>query len=167
MFDLNSKGIIRLAVASGMILTNFMNIYGQDSSSINIKKNSIYLDGATLIYIGMSSLNYERSIFLSNHYKLFVGAGFGGWYLYPIPKEYVGFSIPVSLNSLIGSGNNYFEADFGVRHTFLSKRSDKDRFQYFPVINFGYRFQRSNGKGLIFRSFIGYSGVGIGVGKAF
>lgn len=52
MFDLNSKGIIRLAVASAMILTNFMNLYGQDSSSVNIKKNSIYLDGATLIYIG-------------------------------------------------------------------------------------------------------------------
>jgi hypothetical protein len=84
-----------------------------------------------------------------------------------LPEQYSGFSIPVSFNFIEGSGNNHFEADLGARYTFYSKESDKDRSPYFPVINFGYRYQRPDGKGLIFRAFIGYSGIGIGVGKAF
>ena len=167
MNKLKLRAILWPFLASVMILTNLLNCQGQDTISTTIKRNSIYLDGATFLYIGMASLNYERSVITSKHYKLFACAGFGGWYLYPIPKTYSGFSIPISVSNLIGSGNNHFEVDLGLRYTFLSKRSDKDRSPFFPVINFGYRYQRPTGKGLIFRSFIGYSGVGIGVGKAF
>jgi hypothetical protein len=70
-------------------------------------------------------------------------------------------------SSLIGSGNNYFEIDLGARYTFLREGSDKATSPYFPVLNIGYRYQRPDGKGLIFRSFLGLSGVGLGIGKAF
>jgi len=115
----------------------------------------------------MASVNFERTIIYTNHYRLNLNSGFGGWYFVPIPREYIGLSVPLSFNNLIGSGSNFFEADLGLRYTFLSERSNKDRFQYFPILNLGYRFQRPNGKGLLFRSFIGYSGLGIGVGKLF
>lgn len=130
-------------------------------------KNSIMVDGATAVYLGMFGLNYERTIVLKDHIRLILTTGFGGWYLLPLPKQYSGFSIPISFIFVEGSGNNHFEADLGLRYTFYSKESDKDKSPYFPVINFGYRYQRPDGKGLIFRSFVGYSGIGIGVGKAF
>jgi hypothetical protein len=146
---------------------NTVNVHSQEPLYPKKLKNSVHLDCATAFYIGMSSLNYERTFIYSNQYKLMLNTGLGGWYFIPIPKEYYGISVPLSLNNLIGSGNNYFEVDFGIRYTFLNERSVDDKFQYFPIINFGYRFQRSDGNGLIFRSFIGYSGLGIGVGKAF
>jgi hypothetical protein len=141
--------------------------YSQDTYTVESPKNSIHADAATLIYIGMYSVDYERTIILSNHYKLIFDAGFGGWYFTTISQENSGYSIPISINGLIGSRNNYFEIDLGARYTFFSDESDKNISPYFPVINFGYRYQRPDGKGLIFRSFIGLSGIGIGIGKAF
>jgi hypothetical protein len=153
-------------------IVTFLNLNGfnancQNSTFFRNRKNSIHIDCATALYIGMASVNYERTIIYTKHYRLNLNSGFGGWYFVPMPKEYIGFSVPLSLNNLIGSNNNYFEADLGLRYTFLSERSDKDRFQYFSILNLGYRFQRPDGKGLLFRSFIGYSGLGIGVGKLF
>ncbi len=49
----------------------------------------------------------------------------------------------------------------------ISKKYYSGKFSFFPIFNLGYRYQRPNGKGLIFRSFLGLSGLGIGVGKAF
>lgn len=141
--------------------------YGQGTVTVQNPKNSIHFDAATLIYIGMYSLDYERTIILSNPFKLTLDAGFGGWYFTTISKWSSGYSIPISINSLIGSGNNYFEMDLGARYTFLREGSDKATSPYFPVLNIGYRYQRPDGKGLIFRSFLGLSGVGLGIGKAF
>jgi len=150
-----------------ILLISSLNTYGQDTISIKNTKNSIQLDCATLVYVGMYSINYERTILQSGHFKMLVNAGVGGWYLTTISQWYTGYSIPFSLNYLIGSGNNYFETDFGIRYTAFSERSDKDISPFFPIFNLGYRYQRPNGKGLIFRSFIGLSGIGIGIGKAF
>jgi hypothetical protein len=80
---------------------------------------------------------------------------------------YYGYAIPLSINNLFGSGNHHFETDIGLRYIFFKHNSDTDRSPYFPIFNFGYRYQRPDGKGLIFRSFIGLSGLGLGVGKAF
>ena len=76
--------------------------YGQATVTVQNPKNSIHLDAATLIYIGMYSIDYERYIISSNHYKLALDAGFGGWYLTTISKWSSGYSIPISINSLIG-----------------------------------------------------------------
>ena len=151
--------VILLLVSSG--------VNCQETISTIIPKNAITADVATAVYLGMFGLNYERSIVLKNDIRLIFTTGLGGWYLLPLPEQYSGFSIPLSFNFVEGSGNSHFEADLGVRYTFYSKESDKDRSPFFPVINFGYRYQRADGKGLIFRTFVGYSGIGIGLGKAF
>jgi hypothetical protein len=150
-----------------LLLICTIEINCQDSTFIIKPKNSITVEGATAVYTGMFALNYERTLVLKDIYRVILNTGFGGWYLAPLPKQYAGLSIPLSFNFLEGSGNNHFEADLGVRYTFYNKESDKDRSPFFPVINFGYRYQRPDGKGLIFRSFIGFSGIGIGAGKAF
>jgi hypothetical protein len=150
-----------------ILLIGSLTTYGQDTISVKNTKNSIQLDCAMLVYVGMYSINYERTILQSGHFKMLVNAGVGGWYLTTISQWYSGLSVPFSLNYLIGSGNNYFETDMGVRFTKFSERSDKDKSPFFPIFNLGYRYQRPNGKGLIFRSFFGLSGIGIGLGKAF
>jgi len=115
----------------------------------------------------MYSINFERAIFLTDHFKMLGSVGVGEWYFTTLSKWHYGYSMPLCLNLLIGSGNNYFETDLGMRFTSFNKQSDKDISPLFPILNLGYRYQRLNGKGLIFRSFIGLSGIGIGVGKAF
>ena len=150
-----------------LLLTGTMEIKCQDKINNAKPKNSITIEGATAVYIGMVALNWERTLVLKDIYRVILNTGFGGWYLVPVPRQYSGISIPLSFNLLEGKGNNHFEADLGVRYTFYNKESDEDRSPFFPIINFGYRYQRPDGTGLIFRSFIGYSGIGIGVGKAF
>ena len=150
-----------------IILIVSFNVSAQNEPVVKKSKNTIQLDCATLIYVGMWSVNYERTILQSTHYNIIINAGFGGWYLTTISKWYSGYSFPLSFNNIIGSGNNHFEVDLGLRYTNLSDRVDNDRYSYFPVLNIGYRYQRPDGKGLLFRSFIGLTGIGIGLGKAF
>jgi hypothetical protein len=162
-----SKYFVKNLTACFILLFGSLIINGQDTIKVNSTKNSIYLDFATLKFIGMSSINYERTIFLSEHFKMLGNTGLGGWYLTSITKWYYGYSLPLCLNSLIGKNNNYLEFDLGMRYTYFGERSDKDLSPFFPILNLGYRYQRSNGKGMIFRSFVGTSGFGIGLGKSF
>ena len=159
------KYLVRYLTICSIILLSILNTNGQDT--IKHTKNSIFLDGSSLVYIGMYSVNYERAIFLNDHFKMLGSVGVGGWYFTTISKSYYGYSMPLCFNLLIGSANNYFETDLGMRFTSFSKRSNKDISPLFPIVNLGYRYQKLNGKGLIFRSFIGLGGIGIGVGKAF
>lgn len=159
------KYLVGYLTICSILLVNSLNTNGQDT--IRHTKNSIFLDGSSFVYIGMYSVNYERAIFLADRFKIFGSVGVGGWYFTTISKSYYGYSMPLCINFLKGSGNNYFETDLGVRFTSFSNQSNKDISPLFPILNLGYRYQRQNGKGLIFRSFIGLSGIGIGVGKAF
>lgn len=161
--------IIKHLVITSVLLITYVAGFSRTETVADTTRtrNTIHLDGASLFYIGMYSLNYERTIFRTDHYNLSINAGFGGWYFIPISQSYYGYSIPLSFNNLIGSGNNYFETDIGLRYIFFNDKSSNDRSPYFPVFNLGYRYQRPDGKGLIFRTFIGLSGIGIGVGKAF
>ena len=143
------------------------NTFCQNSSPINSTKNSIQINGATAIYLGMYSLNYEREIFSSGKCKIHADIGIGEWYLTNISSWYSGYSFPFSLNILTGSNNNHFQLDFGLRYTIFNEKSDSGLNPFFPVMNFGYRFQKPDGKGMLLHAYIGTSGVGIGVGKAF
>lgn len=98
---------------------------------------------------------------------MLINTGVGGWYFSNISKSYYGLSFPLSINNILGKNNNYFEVDLGIRYTSFSKHSDKDLSALFPIFNIGYRHQSIDGKGLIFRTFLGTSGVGIAIGKAF
>jgi hypothetical protein len=144
-----------------------LNASSQDSTRIVNRNNSIHVDVATAFYTGMYSINYERKIFEVNNFKMNIDIGVGEWYFTNISDWYSGLSVPFYLTGLIGSNKNFFQIDVGMRYIEFSDKSDKDIYPYFPIFNLGFRFQRPDGKGLIFRSFIGFSGVGIGIGKAF
>jgi hypothetical protein len=80
-----------------------------------------------------------------------------------------------------GSMNNHFEADLGI--AFLFKETvTVDALGYDPdeeaipvpskikgsifIFNLGYRYQKPDG-GILFRTYIGLQGIGIGLGYAF
>ncbi len=130
-------------------------------------KNVVHFDYASFLYIGMYAINYEQTIYQTNHNKISATGGIGQWYLTTISQWNYGYSVPVSFNFLRGSGNNFFETNLGIRYTFFNKKSDKNISPYYPVFNLGYRYQKPEGKGLIIRVYIGLSGFGAGVGKAF
>ena len=161
------KFVIRYLIVSTILIISSLKINGQTSIDEKAMTNSISFDCATFKYIGMFSFNFETKIAYSDHFKMLANVGMGGWYLTTISEWYVGPTIPLSFNILVGSGNNYFETDLGMRYTSISKQYYSGKLSLFPIFNLGYRYQRPNGKGLIFRSFIGLSGLGIGVGKAF
>jgi len=61
-----------------------------------------------------------KELFLwTDHFKMLGSMGVGGWYFTTISKSYYGYSMPLCLNLLIGSGNNYFETDFGYEAHFI------------------------------------------------
>lgn len=164
----NFRYYIRLLAMCIILQIIFLKANCQDTIRIIYIKNSIYVDCATLIYVGMYSFNYERTIFQTTQLKVNANVGVGGWYWTTISQKYKGYySLPFSFNFLIGSGNNYFETDLGTRYTVVREGTAKNKPPFFPIINLGYRYQRQDGKGLIFRSFIGFTGIGIGIGKAF
>ena len=141
---------------------------GQRKSEKAFPQHGLHLSGATIKFVGMYSVSYEHTLLGTEFYKMNLNAGAGGWYLTDVSETAYGYSVPVSVSNLLGNGNNLFEFDIGVRYTFFNDRSTKtDLSPVYPVINFGYRHQKQCGKGLIFRAFIGSSGIGIGIGKAF
>lgn len=150
-----------------LFLMSSLTSKGQDETDLDPPQHGLHVSGATLKFVGMYSVNYERSLLNAQFYKMNMSAGAGGWYLSKISEMAHGYSIPVSFNNLVGNGNNFFEFDVGVRYTFFNKNSIDDLSPVYPILNLGYRHQKQNGKGLIFRAFIGASGIGIGIGKAF
>ncbi len=151
-----------------LVLSNAFFSYGQNKPELKVARNSIHLSASLFQFVGMYSLNYERSIFFRDHIRISLGSGIGEWYYaIPISRPYYGFSLPLYTSALLSRNNNHFEIDLGLRYTLFSKGSNKDNSPYYPELNLGYRFQRIDGKGLLFRSFIGLSGIGIGLGKAF
>lgn len=138
-------------------------------------KNTISIEGASYVLIGNYSINYELTVLSTSNYDMNLSAGFGKWYVAPVTVIYYGNSIPVAINNVIGSGNHHFEVSAGARYTFIKVKNIQlfpfpevqEAPTVWPIVNLGYRYQNPTGKGLMFRCFVGLSGIGVGVGKAF
>lgn len=148
----------------GFLFLN-LNLFAQ-SGNIAFN-NAIHFDLASGKFIGMYALNFEKNVLQLNSFKMNANAGAGAWYLSTISNWYSGKSISLSLNNLVGKKQDFFEFDLGIRYTAFNKKSDKDISPFFPIVNLGFRHQKPKGKGLIFRTYIGLSGIGLGIGKAF
>ncbi len=159
--------LFKIVIIFLLLLSIPWKINGMDPDKQINKKNSIQIEGATLKYIGMYSITYEHLVLSLNSLNLFLSSGLGGWYFIPISQLYYGLSVPISINGIIGGRNSHFEFNLGLRYLFFNENSDEGISPYFPLINIGYRYQNPSGKGLIFRSYIGCTGIGIGIGKAF
>ena len=158
-------------------------IFSQETKPIEAK-NSIYFDVASMLYTGNYALNYERKIYSNQNYQSMISTGFGVWYSFnnfgSINLENLAssFSVPVTLNTILGTGKWRFECDFGVRlligkgwSTFQDSGVVKpnpifDDSVGRPIFNVGYRYQKPNGR-FIFRTFVGLGGFGLGIGSAF
>jgi len=163
-----NKSILFRAIVALLLLVNIQcEINGQDLDKQINKKNSIQIEGATLIYIGMYAVTCEHLVLSQKSLNLYLSSGLGGWYFTTISQLYYGLSVPISINGIIGGRNSHFEFNLGLRYLFFNENSDEFISPYFLLINIGYRYQNLSGKGLIFRSYIGSTGIGIGIGKAF
>jgi hypothetical protein len=159
-------------------------LFSQDAI-INEAKNTISLNCADIIVTGNYSLNYERCIYKGQKIRCLINIGYGGWYsFYNYQTNWNSIilysnSIPIAINCLTGIGNNHFEFDIGAQllpdKTWglffadgdqVGPKPDYNKSKVNPIFNLGYRYQRIQ-RGIIFRSFIGFGGIGIGFGYAF
>ena len=164
-----------------MVLISFARLNGQEKQSDTIKKcNAITIDCSTMLFSSELSINYERDLFSFYKSKTYLNIGIGRFALSDLVEYGISsYSVPVSLNNIIGSRKNYFELDLGLRYLFAirDKYGDNDNsFVFFmfnklrqknlyPIANLGYRYVGSNNG--IFRIFIGLSGLGLGLGYCF
>ena len=135
------------------------------------KKNSFLISGASSIMLnGMYSFDYERNVYQKGKFETLLRFGYGEWYFIDhgvFTNIINGNSINTSINGLLGESSHKFEINLGIRYIFLEKWEKERISQYLPIFNIGYRYQNPLGKGLIFRAYVGDTGLGIAVGKAF
>jgi hypothetical protein len=138
--------------------------YTQDRNA-EFSKNLVHFDFASAIITGMYSVNYERIILVKEDGIINLNFGFGRWYLLTSEHTESAYSLPIYTNLLVGK-NHHFELDLGVRVVFVDKPVELKKIDYFPIINIGYRFQK-HVNGIVFRSLVGLSGIGFGLGYEF
>jgi len=119
---------------------------------------------------GMISIDYERNLLYSNYFKLNVEGTYGKYYqtytkdaFQSLPSFH---SITSSINSLVGKKSHSFEFSLGARYSIINNDYYENINPLFPVLNIGYRYQNPYGKGLVFRTFLGTTGIGLSIGKA-
>lgn len=154
-------------------ITLYTNIHlnGQERE-YPIKKNIIKCSVASSgIINGMISLDYERNIINYKYLKFNIEVTYGSYseaythdYTQSIPRFN---SFTSTTNSLLGKGSHFFELSLGVRYSIINDTYYEHINPVLPVINIGYRYQNPFGKGLVFKSFIGTTGLGLSVGKSF
>ena len=169
---------MRICLIMIFFLTLTEGLFSQDTN-IKEAKNILSLNGADIIITGNYSLNYERSIYTGQGIKCLINVGYGSWYSLNNNLILSSSSIPISINCLTGHGNSHFEFDIGMQllpnktwKLFTDDGVDHGEDPYYikskviPLFNLGYRYQRIH-SGIIFKSFIGSGGIGIGLGYAF
>ncbi|MGB0950190.1 MAG: hypothetical protein ACPGU0_08825, partial [Marinirhabdus sp.] len=144
----------------------------QTDSIPSMSKNTVYVEGSTLIFINLVYVNYERKFFSSPSEKLHLYGRAGFAYI-----NFEGILSPSSDSTggllgatlLTGKKNHHFEGQaaifLGNRRKYHSSRTE-EYFQAIPLLDVGYRYQKPKG-GFIFKAKLGISGVGIGLGYAF
>jgi hypothetical protein len=161
----------RQLLFSMIVLLICQNAISQEAET-NLKRNLIKGSIASSGNINsMISIDYERNLIHTNKIKLNIEGTFGKYFQHHNSdsyQSYPGFpSVTSSINSLFGKRSHFFEASLGARYSFINDDFYNDIHSLFPVINIGYRYQNYYKKGLIFRVFIGTTGVGLSTGLSF
>lgn len=142
------------------------------SNTFPIKKNVIKGSAASMgIANSMVSIDYERNIVHSEHFRLNAEVTYGRFYRSYTENSYQRYpwfhSFTSSINSLIGGKSSYFEISLGIRYSVVNSYSYKNLNPYIAAISIGYRYQNPYGRGIAFKPFIGTTGIGLSIGKAF
>jgi len=135
--------------------------YGYPGTS----KFNVHIDFGTLLYTNSASVNLERHLVSSysgkTHLYARAGYGYAGLASYAGGKGGLG-----ALTLLTGSNKHHFELVCGVFMGNDSDYSTSNDFFALPIVDVGYRYQKP-GRSFIFRSKVGFLGLGIGLGYAF
>jgi hypothetical protein len=161
------KQFLLLMIVS-LICQNSISQETENQIRRNLIKGTIASSG---IANSMMSIDYERNIINTELIKFNIEGTFGKFfrsYTLDSFQSYPGFpSITSSVNSLLGKKSNFLEVSLGVRYSIIKDDYYKNINPLFPVFNIGYRYQNYYKSGIIFRVFIGATGVGLSTGIAF
>jgi hypothetical protein len=134
-----------------------------DDSLLPAARNTVYLEIATMLFVGGASINYERV--LTQHLSIRTGLGTGYYADFgdKVTKTAVGDM--VMLNYLIGGGDYHFEAGAGASLMYfkdgftggdLWAPVSPGQWNVMPAVAIGYRYQQRDG-GFFFRVGITYA----------
>jgi hypothetical protein len=130
----------------------------------------IHADMGLVGYGGVITFNFETRIWTNKkslQLRARSGYGYFGVGLYDDVREIKG--APLNLTALFGRRKHFFEVTAGGIlgvETLRSKYSVTKSIGFWPLIDIGYRFERSP-KGIILRAKIGTGGIGGGIGFGF
>ena len=160
---------MNILIKSFLILIVFIQLFtislnGQNNND-SLSENSIYIDASNLIITGSYSINYEKVIYHADNLVSNVNVGFGRWYLLTHEHPETATTIPLSLNLLLGN-KKFVEVDIGYRIIFVDNPNTFKKVDKYAILNIGYRYQNFKSD-LLFRAYIGITGVGLSIGKCF
>ena len=148
-----------------IIIQLFSLLLNGQNSTDSLYKNTIYVDGSNLIITGSYSVNYERVLYHADNLVSNINVGFGRWYLLTHEHPETATTIPLSLNLLLGN-KKFIEVDVGYRIIFVENPNTFKKIDKYAIFNIGYRYQDFKSD-LLFRVYIGITGIGLSVGKCF
>ena len=160
------KQILLLLIASLICLNSICQ--GREILKRNLIKGSVATSG---ILNGMVSIDFERNLVFKDFFKLNIEGTYGKYYQIHTKVAFQSYptfnSLTSCINSLIGKKSHFLEISTGVRYSIIKVDYYDDIKPFFPVVNIGYRFQNYYKTGLIFRTFLGTTGLGLSLGIAF
>ncbi len=138
------------------------------------KRNAIKLNATAIPSFNVSySIDYEYNILNFSFIKFNVEASVGQYFQLVNFRNHCCFhtiadcwSFTGAVNSLLGKKSHYLELITGIRYSLIDKQY-ANLYDWLPILNIGYRYQNFKCKGLIFRTFVGTSGIGVSIGKRF
>ena len=145
-------------------------INAQSDQAPGMSKTNLLLEGSTIVWYSVASINLERKFLSSDSEKIHLYGRAGLAYMDIVDifdDGFFDFGDEINLTAghlgltlLTGKGKHHFELSGGVWVPFVSDANVA------PIISAGYRFQKPEG-GFNFGAKFGILGVGIGLGYAF
>ncbi len=160
--------ILCFLIIGGITFSQNVNSTSNETEISDEVNHVIHTDIGSIIFEAFYSINYEVTL-KQNPEKSILRLRTG--FIYAFDTEFYG--VPLCLTALFGKSNRYFELTAGIAPIIINDY-EKDGFglsglynySIYPLIDFGYRYEPTNGK-LSYRIKIGTTGLGVGGGYAF
>lgn len=138
------------------VISNYT--FAQKTDINEIKKNTTYITGGSLLLINEVSLNYDVLLkkkekgFFKKYYSHFEVGSFVIYKFFDGSSS--GVSGSIGFIGLTGKNNNHFELGLGASiYAELRDSDDDETTDIFPSISLGYRYEGD--RGFVFRAGIG------------
>lgn len=158
-YNLTHAGSILIIGIMLLCSVSIADAQSTSETTTTLSKTVIYADFGGH-FAGQASINIEGRIYSGEKSTWYCRGGLGAAGIVMANGGPGGLG---ALTLITGKRNKHFEMNTGI---FIGKESDKDAMFVFPLIDFGYRYQKPEG-GFVFRAKAGFLGIGIGLGYAF